>query len=298
MDQPEQKDVFLQGALTEEEQKEEKTLKLTYWYVTHKLLLRRILVGALVVFSALCFAYTIWGLLDYFVFSYDKHQQLLRDLVNSRTSSQEWLAEKTPQTISVGNVYVFNRGDKFDLLTEINNDSLNYWAEFTYRFTYAGGVSEDRKSFILPNEERWLAELALVAVARPSSAQLEITNISWHRLNPKEIANYEAWKGEHLNLKLSTVAYEPNISLNKGSVAKSRFNVQNLSAYGYRNIGFYIIAYRGATPAAVDYVVLDNLASGERREVEVSWFEALTQLSKIEVSPVVNLLDDNNFMPV
>ena len=283
---------------TEEEKLQQKSWKISYWYVTHKILLRRILIGALIAFSAITLGYGIWGFFDYLVLSRASQRQMIQEILYSTPLTQEWISSHAPRPIESSKVYIFTSADKYDFLTKIENASPYYWAEFDYRFVFSGGQTQTEKSFILPSQEKWLAVLSFPGQSRPTSARLEIESISWHRIDTHNIPDYEAWQAERLKFEIMDIEYISSVSLDKESFSKTKFNAQNLSAYGYWGVGFYIIAYRGATPAGVNFVALDRFASGEKRTVEVSWFDTLSQVSKIEVEPELNILDETNYMPI
>ncbi|MBU0648766.1 hypothetical protein KJ969_01490 [Patescibacteria group bacterium] len=282
----------------EEEKLEQKGWKISYWYVTHKVLLRRILIVALIVFSAMTLGYGIWGFLDYFVLSRASQRQMIQEILYATPLTQDWISTHAPRPIESSNVYTFAREDKYDFLTKIENASPYYWAEFDYKFVFSGGQTPVEKSFILPGQEKWLALLSFSGQSRPTSARLEIENISWHRIDVREIGDYAVVQAERLNFEITDVEYVASVALDKQAFAKTKFSARNLSAYGYWSVGFYIIAYRGATPAGVNFVALDRFASGEKRTVEVSWFDTLSQVSKIEVEAELNILDETNYMSI
>ncbi|MDD4995329.1 MAG: hypothetical protein PHW53_02615 [Patescibacteria group bacterium] len=286
------------NSFTEEEQKRTKLLALSYWYVTHKVKLRRVGLGILIGMAAIFWLYALWGVLDLFVISYSRYKAMMNDLTSGPAYSQEWIRVNAPRPIDAGTARVFPSGEKFDFLAKISNESPIFWAEFNYKFTFAGGETTRRHGFILPTEEKWLAELAFSGTARPESAKLVLEDVARHRLDAHEVPDYGEWKNERFNFKITDIAQESALSLGKGTVMKTKFTVQNLSAYGYRSVGFYVIAYRGATPSGVNFVALSDFRSGETRAVEVSWFDSLAQVSKMEIAPEVNIFDEGNYLPL
>lgn len=283
---------------TFEQQEQQRTLllKISYWYVTKKVLLRRIFIGVLIGIAAIFWLYTIWGILDLYAISYSRNKAMLEELVSNRVRTQEWIAAHAPRQIETETVRVFSTDGEYDFLTRIGNSSPYYWAEIDYTITFSGNGTEERKIFILPNQEKWLAYLGYEADSRPANPKLQINNVSWHLIDAHDVPNYESWLMEHMNINITDVEYTTEVVLEKDVVAKTKFKAQNLSAYGYWNIGFYVVAYRGATPAAVNYVSLSQFRTGETRPVEVSWFDSLGQVSKMEIEPEVNLFDEENYL--
>jgi len=279
----------------QEEKKRGLALKISYWYVTNKVLLRRIYIGILAGIAGLIWLFVLWNLLDYFVISWGKHQRMMQELVNNRVYSQEWIDANMPRPIEVGTARVFTSGDDYDFLARISSGSPKYWADYDYNFTYSGGETADGEGFVLPISEKWVSKLSSESDSRPSSPKLVISNVRWHRIDPAEIPNYEEWRDERLKLEISDIEYTTE-ALDGATVAKTKFNVRNNSAFGYYEVGFHVIPYRGSTPIGANYVVINSLRSGDEREVEVSWFDTLPQVSKIEVELEINLFDEQNYI--
>ena len=55
--------------------------------------------------------------------------------------------------------------------------------------------------------------------------------------------------------------------------------------------------YSGGNIVSADYLVLEQLKSGEKRLVAFNWSGKLPRLSKIEIIPEVNVFDESNIMP-
>jgi len=284
------------GTFEQEVKQRTLLLKISYWYVTNKVLLRRILIGVLIGVAAIFWLFTIWGILDLYVINYGKTKAMFEELVSNRARTQEWIASHAPRQIQTETVRVFATNGEYDFLTKIANSSPYYWAEIDYTITFSGNGTQERSTFILPNQEKWLAYLGYEAESRPSNPKVQINNVSWHLVDAHEVPNYDEWLTEHLNLNITDVEYTTDVVLEEDVVAKTKFTAKNLSAYGYWSIGFYVIAYRGATPSAVNYVSLDQFRTGETRQVEVSWIDSLGQVSKMEIEPEVNIFDKENYL--
>jgi len=279
----------------QEEKKRGLALKISYWYVSNKVLLRRIFIGILAGIAGLIWLFALWNLLDYFVISWGRNQRMMQELVNNQVFSQQWINANMPRPIEVGTARVFKSGEDYDFLSRISSSSPKYWAEYDYNFTYSGGETAPGEGFVLPISEKWVSKLSQESDSRPSNSKLVISNIMWHRIDPAEVPNYEEWRDERLNLEITDIE-QTTEGLDGAAVAKTKFNVYNRSAFGYYEIGFHVIPYRGSTPIGVNYIVIDSLESGEKREVEVSWFDSLAQVSKIEIEPEVNLFDESNYI--
>ena len=58
-----------------------------------------------------------------------------------------------------------------------------------------------------------------------------------------------------------------------------------------------VLSNAGGVTAA-NFISLDRFTSGQTRPVEIRFRESLPQISEFEITPEVNILDDQVYMPV
>jgi len=276
----------------------EKQLKFATWYVRHKLLLKKILIVFLIVSSITFWGYSFYGLINYYFIDGPKFSMAMKEL--SRLTNFETIRLKIqPKNLEVGNVSVLAAGkDRYDLWVKIFNPNLSWYVEFDYDFVVDGERSLERKGFILPNEEKFLLGLGTEAKAKPRQPSLEIKNLKWQRINAHKIPNYQSWRDDRLNFVFENVKFSPAVIKDRVTVSRASFVAKNLTAYSFWDVGLNILLYRGSSIAAVNYVTLEEFISGQRREVEVSWFESLPSITQIKIEPEVNIFDERVYMPV
>ncbi len=276
----------------------EQQLKAARWYVSHKLLLKKTLIGALIAFSAGFLGYGLYGLINYYFIEGPAFNRALREF--SQPIDFESLRSKLqPQGLEVGAVSILSRGkEKYDLAAEIYNPNPNWRVEFSYTFVVDGQELDPQKGFLLPGEEKFLLKLSFESKVKPRRGEVEIKDLNWQRIDVKKIPDYSAWQNERLNFVFEDVKFSPAVIRDTIAISRASFNAKNMTAYGFWNVGLYIVLYRGSSIAGITYVTLQEFISGQTRPVEVSWFESLPSITQVKVIPEVNLFDERVYMPV
>lgn len=277
----------------------EKQLKLAYWYVGHKLFLRKLLIVFLLVLCLIFWGYGIYGLIDYFLIDQVRFSQMLKEMSYELVDYSAFKLKNQPKNFAILSSNVLPSGkDKYDFVAKILNPNLNWWAEFEYKFIFDGKETVPRKGFILPDEEKFLLELAVESKIKLRQVSFEFQDIKWHRLDRHQISDYASWSGERLNFEITEVKFSPSVIKDRIPISKVTFTAANRTAYNFWNVGFYILLYRGTSISGVNYITLEQFLSGEKRAVEVSWFEVVPTVTRVQVLPEINIFDAGVYMPV
>lgn len=277
----------------------ERQLKLAYWYVSHKLLLKRILIVFLFLLCITFWGYGIYGLVNYFFIEGPEFTKMQKEFVRPQIAFEVFRVKNQPQNFAILGSYVFPSGkDKYVFAAKILNPNPNWWAEFKYKFTFDGEETSPKGGFILPGEEKFLSELAVESKKKPREPRLEIFQIKWQRLDRHKIPDYASWSTGRLNFEFTEVKFLPAVIRDRVPISKVTFSVANKTAYSFWDVGFYILLYRGTSLAGINYITLEQFLSGEKREVEVSWFEVMPTITRVQVLPEVNIFDPAVYMPV
>jgi hypothetical protein len=275
----------------------EKQLKFGYWYVSHKGQLRKFWFGVLIVLDVLLVGYALYGLVDYFLISWTRDQAVSRNLGQSFVS-HDAVRRLAPIPLATKSVHTFRSGEgRYDLLAILQNQNVDWYATFRYEFVVAGAATSEQEGFILPTEEKYIAQFAQALGGVPRDAEFRLTSLAWHHVNRHVIRDYESWRGERLRVATSDVTHQSNVvGLDQGT-SRTSFDIQNPSAFGYWRLGLFVTLLRGTTPVAVNYITLENFDSSEERHVDVHWFEPLPGSSTIDIRPEVNLFDPDVYLP-
>ena len=273
-------------------------LKVASWYVSHKILLKKIFIGFLISLCAIFWGFGLYGLINYYFIEGPVFNLAMRELSRGIDYSAINRALE-PKGIDIGTTTIFSSGKgRYDFSAKVFNSAAGWRAEFTYDFLVDGVARPEKNGFILPGEEKYIFDLGVSAATKPRSATLEIKNLKWKRIDAHEILDYAAWQNDHLNFPVSDVKFTPAAVGENIPISRASFTVRNATAFSFWDVGFEIFLYRGSSIASVNYVTLEEFRSGQTRPVEVSWFETLPSITQVKVVPEVNIFDSKVFMPV
>lgn len=271
-------------------------LKLGYWFLTHKVLLKKILAGILIATAGVLWIYSAIGFIDWAFVSGPKER------ANLNTTLQIKLAPGALQAIAARDIAfteadIFSSGvGRYDLLAQVANPNEKWWAEFEYRFAGDGFDGNWKKGFALPGDKKYIVDLGVEQAFRPRNVRLETRNLKYHRIDPHVIPNYTAWRDEHFNMAVTDKNFNPNGAHNNKSIGVLSFKASNNSAYGYWSVGFYAMLYRGDQLISINYLSAENFASGETRALQMQFYEGLPTITNYDVVPEFNIFDDSGYI--
>lgn len=268
-----------------------KKLNFGLWYLQHRRLLRGLLIGFLSLVSVSGWVYSFYGLGRYFIVDQEQDRQ---SLLKMAKSSVNLLAGRNNQPLDISEVKVFG-GNQSDLLAQIHNPNERTVVYFTYSFLVDGQVIVQRDGFVLPGQRRYLVALDQ-KVPAGADVRLSITQARWQKINVREIADWPTFLANHDQL----IVADRQISLALGNgqpVTQIKFRLDNRTAFGYWSVPVVMLAYQGDNLLGINELVLAKLKAGESRSVNFAWPE-LKSADRLEVIPVVNYLEQNNYLPL
>ncbi|MFA6429779.1 MAG: hypothetical protein WCV84_04760 [Patescibacteria group bacterium] len=271
-------------------------LQFASWWVRHGDALRKNGHRFLIAFSVLCWSYAFWVVLDTYAISYPKEQRITQTILRNQLSLQT-LQEAAPQALNPSQVQMFETtGNRRDIVAQLSNANPQWWAEFSYRFNIDGTLTATRTAFILPNSQRYLTELGWSGNGR--SPALVFDDIRWHRITPTAVdGDYQRFYDKRLKLTFTDVTYQQDVDYDGKKVGQTAFTLKNASGFGYWNMDLMVILYRQGIPAGITQINVRDIKPGETRPITIHWFENLDGIAKTDIQPVVNVLDQNVFLP-
>lgn len=265
----------------------DKQLKFSYWYVTNKLLLRKIAIIVLIVVSIIFWLYVFIGLLI-FLLDFERIDNQAKQSLFSPAETSISAESATPNPIDLsGNLSFPGVDGTFDLASEVRNPNPGWLVEFDYNFRSMSTSSVTQKGFLLPGESKYLMDLG----GASSDANLEISNINWRR-----IYQYEKLKEDHYRFAIENQEFIPSAKV--GDPSRVRFEVVNDSPYGYWDAWVIVGLYSGGNLVSVNRAPLSAIKTGERRIVELNWLQELPGIDGTTIDVDVNFLDGANIMPL
>jgi len=271
-------------------------LKISYWYIKNKLALKNYLAGVLIGISVITFGYCFWQLTIIFVINWNTDQQNIANLPNDLINYSYFHVTQEPQALQISDFEAIAGQGKYDFVASIKNSNADFAAiNIDYQLIAGDQIVAERSGFIMPGEEKYFAFFGIDS-SKVSNPVLKIAQVQWTR-----VRGYAALAEPRLKFEVTDKVFTPaDQSGIKGSLPVSLldFKIKNNSAYGYWQVGVYMILKSGDKIVGANFLTLEQFKSQETRNVEMRWYEALPQISTIEVVPEVNILNADSFMPV
>ncbi len=253
-------------------------------------------------------AYILWGMLDVillvvFVLAVPLYivsgnfvdvrnsAALIENAANLHAIS---LAQK-PADLTLGSVQTLaGVPGQFDFLASVENPNANWYATFTYSFSYDGGQTEKVDGFLNPLESRPLAQLGQ-RITAPGSARLVLENLAWHRVDRHAVPDITVWLADHETFPVSNVTTS-SVTLDKGALGETDFTIANTTAYSYWAPQFLVLLERGGVTISASQITLSQFLAGDSRPVSVRWFQTIPAGAAVRIVPVLNLFDPAVYM--
>ncbi len=263
-------------------------------------MLKKIGYGILIAFDCALLLFVIWTMLDSFAISYGSEQVAVanmvvvgqQDLHSYTVSSAAFPIEPTRVVaLPIGN-------SRYDFYTKIINENKQWRADFTYKFVYGGGETEELQGYIHPNEAKPVSVLAQEISTAPGQAEFVITDVNWYRVNAHTIRDYDIWYGDRTNFEIETEGFEKDTRFEGETFGRTTFTIKNKSPFSYYNPRFHVLLKRGSAVVGVNRTTLTSLDSGKEEVVTINWFGTLPAVSSVEVIPEINFFDLDSYKPL
>lgn len=261
-------------------------LRLSYWYVTHKLLLRKLLIALLALVCFLLLFFVSWQL-AFFGFDYQVEKFQINRLVFGDNLILSSIESGRPTQLQISDpVTISNEDGRNDYFAQISNNNNDWLATFDYEFSNDSDQSRIRKGFILPNERKFLMDLGV----EERIFGLNITNVNWQR-----IAESERIYNERHRLNIANEEFIPGVEA--GDPNRLVFDITNDSAFSYWQVGIQAFLYSGGNVSSVNYIILEQFEAGESRHIELNWSNRLPRINGLDIIAEVNVFDEDNIIP-
>jgi hypothetical protein len=279
------------------EEKEFKTYyKREMWWVEHRNLLKKIGIGAFVVFDACLILFAAWIFLDSYAISYGTERLSVAGMaILGQSELRNFSKSESAKSLVLSEAVAVSSGDAtfYDLFASVTNQNSDWYATFKYYFDSKDGATEIFEGFILPGEERPLAVMKGFS-ARPSNLILMLDTVEWHRVDNHEIPDYQDWFADHA-LQISEATFSHGDDITPPEVS---FTVSNKTAYNFYRPSFLVVLWRGGTVGGLVRVSTSEIKSGQTKEFSARWQGVVPAVSKVEVWPEINLLNPEAYSSI
>lgn len=271
----------------------DKQLRIGIWWVTHRDQLKKWWVILLAVGDILLFLYLLFNTVI-ILLSWTKFTSLPYQIGQPVVDFKSYQQKNAPQAlriISTKYIRVPEENEQYHLLAEVQNPNERWSVPLLdYHFTVDGVDLEQKKSYFLPNEQRFLIQYNAESKNVKPVVKFIIEDVSWHREEKPEKTSSLAFE-----IKNPQTTLIPLLTNSRSSPAlystRVTAEVTNKSVYNFWQVKFVVVLYQGREPIAVNEITLEKFLTQETREIGVSWKEAYPSISKVTIIPEVNILD-------
>ncbi|HLC63775.1 MAG TPA: hypothetical protein VJK25_00295 [Patescibacteria group bacterium] len=267
----------------------DKELKWGYWFVANQDKIRKIGLGLLILVCILIWISPIYGLVLYLA-QFSQEQQIFDGLARQEINFADFIAENHPEALRFSEPQIiYTGGNKYDFVAQVTNPNPDRGVtKLAYRFAAGNFYGPASIISLLPGQTAYLTSLANESPVRLSGAALEIIKLEWQGLR----ARLDSLENP---LELAGTTYG---TVDNNSRFRVNFTATNISLKNYWQVDFQGILFSGSNIVGVNQISLAEFLAGESREVEISWFEGLPRVSRVEVIPLVDVYDQDNFFEI
>lgn len=288
------------GFLKEEEQEFKRFYRLSSWWVNNRSRLWQAALGVFFVLDFALVAFAGWTFLDSFAVSYAQERLAVAEMVaygqedlNARTRAEAAAPLEPGATTVLG-----LEDGAVDAYAPVVNPNQDWWAEITYVFRAGEATTPSKTTFILPGKEKHLAAFNTKELAGARTAELEIQETVWRRVDRHITKDPATWLEDRLSMEIKDAAFRTDIPLEGKTIGRASFTVKNTTAYSYYDVPFVILLRRGSSVVGINGTSIASLDAGATQEVSVNWFGALPSVSTVEVVLDLNPFDLETYKPL
>lgn len=267
-----------------------KTLRWSQWWLDHREQVGKIAIGLFVVFDAVLLGIGAWGFTDWLALGGINEEQAIRQMTSNGYGQFPALALEEVQ-VDAPIVLPASAG-KIDILVPVENHNANFWAELQYRLVVGGTELPLRTAFVLPGQAKYLAELS-ASTDNGSSVDVKVEHRAWHRAVTLGGLDQQTFAATRLDIQGENAVFKPSDPQATSPSSSVAFTLANHTAFSYYDVGVMVLLYRSDAIVGVNEIKVDHLLSGERKPMEIFWYQPLPQVTRADVIPDINIYDPN-----
>lgn len=268
-----------------------KKMNFGLWLSENRAKMTKSIIALLIVISAGFFIYSSYHYVRYFLDG--------RNSGGAETNVSVLSPRKVVSDLLIAAPQIFKSGETYDLAVNISNPNDKFTGNFQYCFAINDSPVSCGRGFIMPGEEKYLFALGQKIEAVAPEINFRVTDVFWQRIDAHKIPDWPSFVASHLNFTVEGLKLTLGSTRNSGdkaSLDSLEFSITNNSAYGYYEVPLKISFYNGSELVGVNSYVVTNFLAGQKRSVRLSWLSGLGSVTRTEIRPELNLLDDNIYL--
>lgn len=274
----------------------EKELRWSFWFVKHREQLRTIGLAIFAGIDLVLIVIGMWGIVDWLALSGVKEDLNVRALASS--SYAQAPQGGGVQEITIDSPLVFSgTNGHYDFVATITNPNPLYWVELQYRFVVGDQETPLRAGFVLPGEEKKIAELGVAHDGGLGDVQMKIMKRAFHLVDRHVVPDYAAWSRTRLDMPATGAKFTPPTLGATVPTSETSLSMTNQTAYSYYDVPINVFVYRGDALVGANRVTFDRLKAGETKSVDLFWYQNLQSVTRIDAVPDLNIFDPGIYKP-
>lgn len=270
------------------EELQTRELKLSEFFLRHKLRMEHVGIGLLAFFCAATIGFSAWKWGEYLFFGYKEDQRLAREQQALFQNYTELQALYAAEEISLSAAQVFRGAPgKYDFVATVSNLNEHHIAILRYKFVFPSGETPVADAAVLPRGRQSIAMLGVPLAAFPGSARLVIVEEHYPRIDPHLVPDIASFIAERVRFSVDSFSFKNDHVV---------FDLSNESAYSYWQPVFSVELLSGGGPVGISSVTVDRFRTGEKRAIDIRLFGDILGASDIRVTPLINVFDPSVFM--
>ncbi len=277
--------------IEETKQFSDRQLSFSYWWFSHKKLLRKIIVFVLLGINVVLYVYTIVFLINYLA-NLNKYDSWPSKTI---TGSVDW--KSVHQLIKPDNILIKESEaiivspGIFDVLTWIENPNEQWYvSSASYTLRFAGNITAKKNVYLLPGEKSLLFEQNLSSTdidAATEKVHIVFEDIDWQLV--KEAQNYQLPDFAFSNTKIEALTNQ---------ITKTRItaDITNRSLSGYRNVSVIAVVREGGLPIAINSTTTPDLRLNETRQIDIRFIKSFSETAEVELYAFTDNLNNSNIL--
>lgn len=271
-----------------------KKLDFGFWFVKNRRFLFIGFISALVLVS----------IIFYFKFFYSLYEYI-KNIPEERRAAQELSSitvtsnpDRAAVPLKPGSVNSFFNNSSYDFVSTVKNPNSNFFAYLDYCFTDGDLELFCSTATLLPEEDKYLISLANKIDKRPSNLKLVLRKVSWSRVDFKKYGDWKKYYFDRSNFVISDIKFSSSVSGGLSSVGNSEisFEIKNDTAFNYWELPISVVLFNSNNVIGVNTYVIYEFMSSESRSVHFSWPDSISNVTKTEIIPNLNILDTDNYI--
>lgn len=263
-------------------------LNFSAWYVENRMLLYRILVGCLVVFSVVTIFYSVLRIAWIFIIEMPRDNKTIEQM--TRSDDYERIRSIfAPQALLMDETQIFVSGvGKYDAVAQISNPNANHVVYFDYYFSFNGVLTEKKKGFLLPQETKLFAEFGL---EDNYGSGLILENISFKRLNAHLFPDPIGYIMQRNLFVVENFDFKGVLHPEGANANIIKFDLINNSPFHYWDPTFLVEFKSGGFTTGVAEIRLERFESLQRRNIDLRSFADNLSVDEIVIYPSINYFE-------